>query len=151
MRRLAAIFAIAVVLVLSGPSSAAADPPLITGVQIADDSVTGADVLETSLTQVPYAKNADALNGIELINADAVLSFAANGVAGSHVDCPDGKLVVGGGASSAETTLALTSSLPLGDGGGPLGGGWQAVFLNLTADPIQASIHTFAICMWVAV
>jgi hypothetical protein len=37
--------------------------PLITGADVQDDSLTGADILESSLGQVPSAANADSLGG----------------------------------------------------------------------------------------
>src|SRR2546421_3406863 len=43
--------------------TAVAAKPLITGADVQDDSLTGADILESSLGQVPSAANADSLGG----------------------------------------------------------------------------------------
>lgn len=52
---------LALFVALGGTAFAA--KPLLTGADIQDDSLTGADVLESSLGQVPSAANADSLGG----------------------------------------------------------------------------------------
>lgn len=86
--------------------TAVAAKPLITGDQIQDNSLTGADVLESSLGTVPDADKLDNqdstafLSGLERVTTD---KFAA-GPGSTHMEhfteCPTGKRAVGGGITA---------------------------------------------------
>jgi hypothetical protein len=99
VRQIRLVVAAAVVLTL--PSGVEAAGKLITGAQIEDGSVTGADVLESSLGTVPSATSA------ELLSGNPITSFVLNGSAASGA--LDGTYPGPGIADGAVTTSEIAN------------------------------------------
>jgi hypothetical protein len=125
-------------------TSASADPPLITGAQVQDDSLTGDDVLESSLAEVPQAAQATTAAGlIQVVRVDvAPVEVSPNAEAQIEAKCPAGFIATGGGyfVSGGEThTNAAYRSLPESFAAVPSGPdvqGWWIRWVN-TEDTTQ--------------
>lgn len=76
---------VAVAFVFGGTLTAQADPPLITGEQVADDSLTGADIVESSLNM-----------GWVRVES-AVVPVNQNSQTEATAECPAGTRPLGGG------------------------------------------------------
>lgn len=83
--RLISALVLAVAFMAGSVVAAGADPPLITGEQVADDSLTGADILESSL----------ALGWVRV--QSGVVPIPINTPAFVEVECPSGTRPIGGG------------------------------------------------------
>lgn len=140
-----------VVLCMSMVGIAGADPPLITGEQIADDSVTGADVLESSLAVVPEAAVARDLSNRDIQTSSPTVSFtsANEWFVGVPVICPEGQFAVSGGArvsSGVSASIVMVGSEP-GNTGGP-GRSWNVYYRDAQQPPggSSAEIVASAVC-----
>ena len=109
------------------------------------DSLTGADVAESTLGAVPFAKAAASapLRGHEIVQSTAVADPAHSVRQGSAI-CPAGKKILGGGAFPlglrAEDQIVLEGH-PRGDAE------WQVDVQNVS--DIDADFVVFATCAFV--
>jgi hypothetical protein len=109
------------------------------------DSLTGTDILESSLGTVPAAAQAP-IQGYELVNqSDAVSSIDFRT---QDAPCPAGKKVVGGGAqalSLSGVNMEVRDSRPLADGSG-----WTAFAYEEPTTANTWNWKVWAICANVA-
>jgi hypothetical protein len=126
------------VLVLGGGGLAYAAPKLITGAQVQDDSLTGADVLESSLVLPPAQVQVSYRTATVTVPAAPNATESSPGVATAR--CDAGQLVTGGGVE-LDDVMRVVDSYP--DEGGA---GWTANVAN--DDPLgprTATVH--AVCV----
>ena len=106
---------VALFFALSGTAAAA----LITGERVQDDSLTGADVLESSLATVPNADRLDGvdssafLSGYERISSRLVATGAASVEMEHSARCPTGKNAIGGGLTALRTSDQTSRGIPV--------------------------------------
>jgi hypothetical protein len=126
------------VLVLGGGGLAYAAPKLITGEQVQDDSLTGADVLESSLVLPPAQVQVSYRTATVTVPAAPNATESTPGVATAR--CDPGQRVTGGGAE-LDDVMSVVDSYP--DEGGA---GWTANVNN--DDPLGARTATVhAVCV----
>jgi hypothetical protein len=98
------IIALATAALVLAAAPAYAKSPLIIGEQIADDSLTGADILESSLGTIPSAARADGLRQVVRVHSDppavATPADANTRLVEATAICPPGMTAVGGGFRS---------------------------------------------------
>ena len=107
---------VALFFALSGTAVAAS---LITGERIQDDSLTGADVLESSLGTVPNADRLDGRDSTEFLSGYERLTsrVTATGLASVEMEhsarCPLGKNAIGGGFTALRTSDQTSRGMPV--------------------------------------
>jgi hypothetical protein len=101
---------------LSGTAVAAS---LITGERIEDDSLTGADVLESSLGTVPNADRLDGKDSTAFLSGYERISSRVTGTGSASVElehsarCPSGKNAIGGGFTALRTSEQTSRGIPV--------------------------------------
>lgn len=111
---------------------AGADPPLLTGAQIQDDSLTGDDVLESSLAEVPSAQHADVadqapVQGWELLSSNFV-SVTAGSTTSDNANCSTGSKEPLGGGFEFENNVIGDASVVFDAPDGA--SGWRVAVAN---------------------
>jgi hypothetical protein len=113
---------------------------------VAPDSLTGNDILESSLGTVPSAAKAP-LEGWQLVHQSDAVSSSPD-FRTMTATCPTGKKVIGGGAEAltlSGVNLEIRDSYPLSDGSG-----WSAFAYEEPSTANTWNWEVWAICADVA-
>lgn len=137
--RWVAALVLAVAFMTGSVVSAGADPPLITGEQVADDSLTGADIVESTLI-LGYERQQATVP----VESNSSPTFAS-------VACSQGKRPLGGGfefrpetgAAYGDVTVRLNAPTP---NSWQQGEGWLVIVEPLGSGATGLSIRVFVIC-----
>jgi hypothetical protein len=121
----------------------------VTAAKVADNSLTGAQINESALGQVPTAANALRLGGIApvaFVSGVKIVQAATDQTSAAlkgptAANCPSGSRVVGGGAEVQGTSnVALIESAPSGTSG------WTAIAGSRGGSTPSWKLIVYAIC-----